>query len=54
MGTMGALLDGFVTAFTWINLGEASPPRNEPRILVGTLTVLRIVPKVGLATSASG
>ena len=40
--------------FIWIKRGEASPPRNDPRVLVGTLTVLIIVPNVGLETLASG
>ena len=42
MGTMGALLDGFVTAFTWINLGWC---------LVGVTlgTVIGILPGIGPA-----
>jgi hypothetical protein len=40
--------------FIWIKRGEASPPRNDPRMLVGTLTVLMILPNVGLETLASG
>lgn len=38
----------------WINLGEASPPRNDPRMLVGVFTVLMIVPKFGLEMSPTG
>lgn len=34
--------------------GEASPPRNDPTMLVGVLTVLMIVPKLELATSFTG
>lgn len=38
----------------WIILGEASPPRNDPRMLVGVFTVLMIVPKFGLEMSPTG
>ena len=34
--------------------GEASAPRNEPKMLVGEATGLIICPKVDDATSASG
>jgi hypothetical protein len=36
------------------NRGEASAPRNDPKMLVGEATGLMIWPKVGDATSASG
>ena len=34
--------------------GDASPPRNEPKTLVGALAVLTMDPKVGDETSKSG
>lgn len=34
--------------------GEASPPRNDPTMLVGVLTVLMMVPKLELARSLTG
>jgi hypothetical protein len=34
--------------------GDASPPRNEPKTLVGVLAVLTMDPKVGDETSKSG
>jgi hypothetical protein len=37
-----------------ISRGEASAPRNEPKMLVGEATGLMIWPKVDDATSASG
>jgi hypothetical protein len=33
----------------WISLGEESAPKDDPRMLVGVLTALMIVPKFGLA-----
>jgi hypothetical protein len=42
------------TALSWIIRGDASPPRNEPKTLVGVLAVLTIEPKVGDETSKSG
>src|SRR5581483_2607498 len=41
-------------ALICIMRGEASPPRNDPTILVGVLTVLMMVPKLGSVTSATG
>jgi hypothetical protein len=41
-------------ALIWTMRGEASPPRNDPTMLVGVLTVLMMVPKFGLAISLTG
>ena len=42
------------TALSWIIRGDASPPRNEPKTLVGVLAVLTMDPKVGDETLKSG
>ena len=36
-------------ACNWINRGEASAPRNDPKMLVGELTGLMTLPNVGEA-----
>src|ERR1700679_2063487 len=48
------LLQNWKTALSWMIRGEASPPRNEPKTLVGVLAVLTMDPKVGDERLKSG